>query len=148
MNLENTKKLMGHFPQIFCDRDKSVQESLIPFGLECGDGWFDLIYKMCEDIMKCNPHEEFKATQVKEKFGTLRFYVTSASDKIWDIIEKAEDDSANICETCGTRKEVTTENWGWVITACRVCRVNREEYLVMRNSGTKARPTLTLLNKK
>ena len=125
MNQELTKKLCEDFPQIFQDTDKPPQQSLMCFGIECDDGWFQLIYDLCTKIMELKPHDGFRASQIKEKFGTLRFYVTTASDEIWDVIEKAEDESAKICEECGSRRNVT-QSGGWVRTLCSNCRWLRE----------------------
>ena len=43
MNTENTKKLIEAFPALYRGYKKSPRESLMCFGFECGDGWFDLI---------------------------------------------------------------------------------------------------------
>jgi hypothetical protein len=76
MNKENTNKLWEKYPIIFSGRYLSLQESLIPFGFECGDGWYDLINKLCEDVTTLIENKNIKVTavQVKEKFGGLRFY--------------------------------------------------------------------------
>ena len=44
--------------------------------MSCGDGWFKLIDQMCYDVIKLidDKNIEVIATQVKEKFGGLRFY--------------------------------------------------------------------------
>jgi hypothetical protein len=60
-----------------------------------------------------------KATQVKEKFGGLRFYVTGTSDKNWALIRNAEQKSYAVCEETGSEVEVGTWNNGWVRTMCR-----------------------------
>jgi len=122
MNKENTERLVKEFPQIFIDRDKPPTQSLMCFGLECGDGWFELIRNLCSDIMKSKPHPEFRAIQIKEKFGGLRFYIEGgANDKIWNLIDKAEQDSYKTCEECGIKENVTSEG-GWVTTRCPDCR--------------------------
>ena len=41
------------------------------------------------------------ADQVKEKFGTLRFYYTGGDDRIDGMVRMAESMSAVTCETCG-----------------------------------------------
>ena len=90
-------------------------------GFECGDGWFDLIFKLCEDIEKLKP-ENFKAVQIKEKFGGLRFYcVYSGGAGIEDLLSKAEDDSYKTCEYCGSKENVTSEG-SWIVTLCDKCR--------------------------
>jgi len=67
----------------------------------CRDGWFLLIWKLCEDIKKLNPPSTFETTQIKEKFGGLRFYVTEETDEIHKLISIAESASFKICDICG-----------------------------------------------
>lgn len=58
------------------------------------------------------------ATQVKEKFGTLRFYVYG-SDKYCDgVISMAEALSGVTCEVCGNSGK--TNNSGWLKTLCEI----------------------------
>jgi hypothetical protein len=59
------------------------------------------------------------ATQVKEKFGTLRFYVESATEECMTIINIFEHLSSRVCEVCGTMQDVklTSVN-NWSMTRC------------------------------
>ena len=57
------------------------------------------------------------ATQVKEKYGTLRFYVNGATEEQWAYITFAEAMSAVTCEVCGDRGRRNQS--GWVVTRCR-----------------------------
>jgi len=54
--------------------------------------------------------------QVKEKLGTLRFYVNGASEAQYNYISFAEAMSGVTCETCG--KPGKRLGRGWVYTAC------------------------------
>jgi hypothetical protein len=56
--------------------------------------------------------------QVKEKFGTLRFYYTGGDDIIDGMVRMAESMSAVTCETCGNPGR--TRGRGWIYTACDV----------------------------
>ena len=66
------------------------------------------------------------ATQVKEKFGTLRFYYSAnhlnerAYGEVSGAVEFAEAMSAHICEDCGN-PGLTNSN-GWLSTRCESCR--------------------------
>ena len=57
-----------------------------------------------------------KIAQVKEKFGTLRFYVDGADEFVHGAIWLAESLSGTICEECG--KPGTQRSGGWVRTLC------------------------------
>ena len=84
-----------------------LRHTLMPLGFEHGDGWFSLLWRLCEDIEPLVAEYEnetgrpFQLVQVKEKFGALRFYVENANDVIRQRIELAELESLNTCEVCG-----------------------------------------------
>jgi len=76
---------------------------------ECGEGWEDLLDNLCfviESRIKLTKLQDIYAVQVKEKFGTLRFYVTLSDDFINGAISMAERQSAHICEICGASGRV------------------------------------------
>ena len=107
----------------FFDPKGDIKRTLIPFGFECGNGWFDLLWKLCESIdiiLKEEKTKDFEVLQVKEKFAGLRFYVTAATDKIWKLIEKAEGKSYKTCEECGARGTLHSSGH-WLKTLCRKC---------------------------
>jgi hypothetical protein len=56
------------------------------------------------------------ATQIKEKFGTLRFYYNGGDDMVDGVVRMAEAMSAVTCETCGN--EGKTRSGGWIRTLC------------------------------
>ena len=87
-----------------------------------GPGWRPLVTKLVEDIIKIDPDVEI--TQIKEKFGGLRFYVGGATDEVFDLIDRAEAESLKICEGCGTKENVETKG-GWLLTLCDKCRRKR-----------------------
>lgn len=119
MKEELDKKLVENYPTIFGDRYEAPQKTAMCWGFSCGDGWYNLIDTLCDNIesevdrRKCPP---VIATQVKEKFGTLRFYYTGGNDAIRAIVMFAEDLSATMCEECGAPAE--TRDDGWVRTLC------------------------------
>ncbi len=60
-----------------------------------------------------------RAVQVKEKFGTLSFYMSSGTNEIWNLIRQAENTSAITCEDCGEPGVLRASNW--VKTLCDKC---------------------------
>ena len=115
MREELKEKLVSSFPKLY---------QYMKF-FDCGDGWYDLINDLSEKI---EPILEEKsiiyATQVKEKYGTLRFYLSMETQEISDLIRKAEEESGYICEVCGKPGMITNE-FGWIATLCDVHR-NKE----------------------
>lgn len=93
-----------------------------------GGGWRILVEKLCEDIIEIT--SDVDVMQVKEKFGGLRFYIGGVDsdkfDKIYDLINTAEEESYKICEECGTRDNVTIEG-SWLLTLCKKCRKSRQK---------------------
>lgn len=68
--------------------------------------------------------EPFRVVQVKEKFGSLRFYTNYTTDKISKIIDKAESDSYSICEECGLPSDPEIYHkgdGGWIYNRCSKC---------------------------
>jgi len=71
---------------------------------------------------------QVEATQVKEKFGGLRFYINGGDDHIYGMIGLAEHMSYGICEMCGTTENVSSGKGGWVKYLCPKCKEERETY--------------------
>lgn len=115
MNEKNTVKLNADFPRIFPQL----------FYFECSDGWFDLLHKFCSDIdsacekLKLSDHDWPHASQIKEKYGGLRFYTDSACNEVYDLIEAAEEKSLVTCKRCGLPGK--TREGGWIGTRCDTC---------------------------
>jgi hypothetical protein len=106
-------------------------------------GNFDLF----EESMKAVPNDEYKEKrlaeiiagdfreipesipqvtldQVKEKFGTLRFYYSGGDDYIDGMVSLAESLTGVTCESCGNVGE--RRGGGWVHTYCTPCEEARE----------------------
>lgn len=132
MNLELENKLFNKYPKIFVGKDLPIDESLMSFGIECGDGWYWLIDNLCESIQNYidnNFHlniSQVIATQIKEKFGGLRFYYSNGNDLIDGMVWFAENLSYKICEVCGSTKNVSQNDIGWIYTRCDKCRRNNK----------------------
>ena len=119
MTPEHTRYLWETFPRLYAGRDRPMTESLIPFGFECGDGWFDIIKRLSEKLEPLGA----VAVQVKEKYGELAFYAMG-SDEAFDLIDAAEEESARTCENCGARGSLRGKVW--VTTLCDACALELE----------------------
>jgi len=112
---------------------KEIPENLqkrVDAGMGCGsfipDGWFDIVVKLNEDITKIDPY--YKVDQIKEKFGTLRYYVTLSEettgddyDRINDLIYEAENKSSVTCDQCGAPANLDSSGH-WLRTICDECK--------------------------
>lgn len=127
MDRAKVDQLQKEFPQLFQDLWGDKRVTCMSWGLEVQDGWYDLIHKLCVDLMALEPGPDFKAEQVKEKFGGLRFYVSGYPEdeakwkKINEVISAVEKESFGICEMCGTTEGIEVKG-GWVKAFCAPCR--------------------------
>lgn len=67
------------------------------------------------------PRTGFAVVQVKEKFGTLRFYC-GGTEAIHKYVRLAERVSSVTCEDCGNLGKANDS--GWIRTQCDACRAN------------------------
>jgi hypothetical protein len=130
MNPELDNKLCEAYPLIFADRHKSMTVTCMCWGFECGDGWYNIIDQLCYNIqhhidynkrrqgvgVELEDIPQVVAVQVKEKFGSLRFYYDGGDDFISGLVAMAESMSTVTCMTCG--KPGTMQKEGWWHVAC------------------------------
>lgn len=93
----------------------------IQFGIACGEGWYDLIDDLLTSIkryIEYKPEIPFRITQIKSKFGGLRFYYKGGDDVIQGMVQFAQSFSYRICEKCGTTKNIGYTPYQ---TICKEC---------------------------
>ncbi len=117
MNKELEQKFIERFPSFFQDMYGHESLTCMHWGIATGDGWYELLWKLCIDIEATNPPKEFKFEQIKEKFGQLRIYTWEDTEEIEQLIIKAEEDSAHICEVCGNPGKIQTDRV-WLQALC------------------------------
>lgn len=135
---EKFERLIAAYPKLF-NKDSVIINQR---GIECGDGWFDLVSTACSilqfgadnnpvalypekvwdeasrswetrDVLK---HPQVTMLQIKEKFGRLTIYMKNASEYQYAQISALSSHSSRVCETCG--KPGTMQNNGWMYVAC------------------------------
>jgi hypothetical protein len=111
------QKLANRWPTWF-GLEGDPHQTCMARGFQHGDGWFNLVWRLCEQIEEVVDEREqpFKVAQVKEKFGGLRFYVDFGNEAIFALIATAEDESFHIYEVCGQPGRV--RHGGHVQTKC------------------------------
>lgn len=113
------QKLCEKYPEIFRDRYADMTTTAMCWGFDCGEGWYEIIDDLCQEIMQVCGEVVPVATQVKEKYGTLRFYIDSGNDAVFEAISKAEERSSKTCEICG-KSGVLRDKAGWYTTLCDI----------------------------
>jgi hypothetical protein len=132
LNKENTKKLFDTFPLLFklVDSDVRPAWAITLFGIECQDGWFGIIWELCERIepmIAAMPEEkqnDFVVHQIKEKFGGLRFYQAKVpTEEMKRAIDEAQSKCERTCEVCSEPGECVAINHWWQT----LCSKHQEE---------------------
>jgi hypothetical protein len=100
------QKLAERWPTWF-NTEGDIRLTLMPWGFTHDDGWFDTVWRLCEDLEPLVAEFErtagcqFEVLQAKEKFGGLRIHVNHGNAAIRQRIETAIQESFHTCEVCG-----------------------------------------------
>lgn len=140
MNVKLTEQLFQQFPRLYRKSEGDGDISLMNWGFSHGDGWFKIVWDISQAVedearrrgIDPMSREWPRAVQVKEKFGTLRFYlrapaVAEGEKTFFEIVEEIAIRSESTCERCGMPGKF--REGGWVHTHCDKCE---EEYLKKR----------------
>ena len=108
--MSKLSELPKKYPRVFNDK---------PFYFECNDGWYDLLDHLCYmiDDRQVKVGLDIHVSQIKEKFGGLRFYCYGGDDVVYYLVDFASKLSYTVCEQCGNRGKLRNEH-GWMYTAC------------------------------
>lgn len=130
MNKNLELKLVQAYPGMFQWYGSQPSESCMAFGLECGDGWFPIMWALCGSIeshyksLSYNGKPEAEPvvlSQVKEKFGVLNVYYRGGDEAVRAMVSMAEAMSSLTCEACGSTTDVKASRSGWIYTRCQSC---------------------------
>lgn len=146
MDKEKINKLAEKYPKILRNLGGNPSETCMSWmhgEIACGDGWYDLLdnlMEFCQFHTDRNCYPQVVADQIKEKFGTLRFYYSfednpeleelketvpdpkyayRPAEMLEGAISFAEHMSGSICEKCGNPG--TFRKGGWAVTECDNC---------------------------
>jgi hypothetical protein len=93
------------------------------------DGWAGLVLELFKDINASLTLEQravFQVLQIKEKFGSLRFYYNPHTAAVDALVAAATEASMLICQRCGARGKLG-EIHGWWATLCDDCHASCAE---------------------
>ena len=114
-----------------------MYRELRAFGLECGNGWFNLIWQLSADIESTARLEGLAENTnawpcvdvVKQKLGDLCVQFTAlVSDRISNLVDKAMERSLKESEVCAKpcNKVLLTEQVQLVKPLCDTCHIGSE----------------------
>jgi len=126
-------------------------------GIAVGAGWWPIVKLLCANIQghidwmnerrallqKENPHnlvipeqvEQVVVSQIKEKFGGLRFYYDGGDTYIRGLVTMAEAWASIACEECGAPGRTRGDGWVKVL-----CDEHEAERTARRNIDIKYNP--------
>ena len=125
MKQELQDQLFEKYPDIFAQRHLPMTQSCMCWGIDTGDGWYQIIDDLCakikahvDEVKLKYPKYKMEASQVKEKFGTLRFYTDYSHPAVEEFIREAVALSAKTCDVCGEPGHCASYR-GWWMTMCK-----------------------------
>ncbi len=87
--------------------------------IQCGPGWYPILARPDPQLRQIDP--DYQVLQIKEKFGTLRFYLAGLYYELgMAAVAEAEAEAARTCELCGSPGHLRTRN-SWLRTVCDDC---------------------------
>lgn len=126
-----TKELIEKYPKIFEDYEGNPSR-VNWYGVP--EGWLPIIDILCGSIQnyidkvtkyidgKPVKIQQLTCSQMKEKFGGLRFYANGGDDFTEGMIYMAEYMCENTCQDCGSKEDIGRTQ-GWITTLCRNCAI-------------------------
>jgi hypothetical protein len=130
MKQELEEQLIAKYKSFFRDARQNnpgttPQTSCMFWGLDVGDGWYNILDSACRLIESHELHnapaeyQPASAAQVKEKFGGLRLYIRGGDEYVEGVIAMAELMSEKTCEICGAPGHIRGR--GWLACRCDDC---------------------------
>lgn len=117
------ESLYSKYPVMFSEKSLSSADSCMHWGVQCGNGWYQLLDILFGEItgylkynIQCAP---VILTEVKEKFGSLRVRYRGGDANIKGMVDMAIKMSSTICEVCGTNQDVIRDEFHQTI--CNKC---------------------------
>lgn len=102
MSPELEQRLYDGFPRLFRERH-NPEMPLGKWGMECGDECFDLIWELSQQLtayIQANPEfADCRATQIKEKIGSLRYHIWPRNEATCAMVERIRERSEAIIQS-------------------------------------------------
>jgi len=137
MKEELELKLVEKFPKFLKDYKGDPKESRLAFGVECGNGWYNIIhdcFTQLEAMCKFDKSLKINIQQIKEKFGTIRIYASVDCDKditrsiVYALITHTETLSEDVCEVAGDYGSLCKRGMWYKTLSYDVVRADDSDY--------------------
>ncbi len=103
MDSQKTNELYEKFPHLYRERTAPLESSHMPWGFQCENGWYKIIYEMSKKIDKISTEGEHApaiSLVSRHEDGTLYVAVSNITPPIADIVTRATEQSRLTCEFC------------------------------------------------
>ncbi|WP_156820897.1 hypothetical protein [Dasania marina] len=108
-------QLMEQFPSLGLNR-------LNPYMLSLPLGWMKSVTEICQLLSdyKKETGNQVKVTQIKEKFGSLRFYYRAPKQpaQLYETIEQLCLMTEEICAYCGSKGKIKHQDGYYMMAVC------------------------------
>lgn len=133
-------ELIKKYPKIFQPYEGN------PYGVNWSGvpkGWLEVVDKLCGCIQDYIDNTrrweggkeiitpQVRCSQVKEKFGGLRFYYDGGDDEVEGMVRMAEWMCENKCQECGSEEDLGKTR-GWISVLCKTC--SQEQDLIWESN--------------
>ena len=132
MDLKLDSELCSKYPELYCDRHGDMRNTAMVWGFETGAGWYTLIDKLSAQLTLIRKLSGIKmvATQVKEKYGTLHYYIGNEWHKpttkfgwfieryVWRWSNFKYQIIKRLFPAYIIRREIQNQIWNDIIDAC------------------------------
>ena len=126
-NPELNKKMVEEFPFLL-PRNVWTGEVVAGYDYHYNELWallpgwqkafgYELICELRDALVAANYLHSYRISQIKEKYGSLRWYDFGATEEIYDIIHKYEKISETVCQCCGDTN-VDEYGYDWLCEKC------------------------------
>jgi hypothetical protein len=131
-----TEQLIQKYPKIF-QQYEGNPGMVNWFGVP--DGWLPVIDKLCGSMQRYidnhisyTKNGEYRPAQVtcsqmKEKFGGLRFYTDGHDEVVEGMINMAEYICSYTCQECGSEDNIGHTS-GWITVLCQNCARDKHNW--------------------
>lgn len=128
--IDKNKALCEKYPFLVSDNNINYEYTKLD---EMPDGWRRAFgEQMCEEIAReleaNNMSDTYHVLQIKEKYGSLRWYDNGFTEHGNEIISKYEELSKRTCISCG--EPATLVSTGWISPWCDKCAAEIQAYVV------------------
>ena len=126
-----TGKIVDNYDHEYTELDEMPMGWRRAFGLM-------MIEEIREELIKHDFLYKYRIMQIKEKYGSLRWYDAGypADSKIHDIIAKYERISEHVCIVCG-KPDVPMIKSGWISPYCKKCWRGKGNYNELTEKSNK-----------